>query len=64
MALDRFGRCTEISLRHEVGVEVVVGDRAVFVGTGDAVDPEMAFAVVVSQRNPEPRGFNQQLDSD
>ena len=31
----------QVTLRHEVGVDVVVGDGAVLVGSGDAVDAEL-----------------------
>jgi outer membrane lipopolysaccharide assembly protein LptE/RlpB len=40
VALDRVGRGAEVPLRHQVGVDVVVGHRAVLVGSGDAIDAE------------------------
>ena len=42
MALDGVGRRPQVLLRHEVGVDVVVGDGAVLVGPGHAVDAEAA----------------------
>src|SRR5882672_4540872 len=60
---DRVGGGTEISLRHQVRVEVVVLDRAVFVWACDAVNPKMAVPVVVSERDPEPGCYDQELDS-
>src|SRR5581483_11034098 len=48
---DRVGGCAQVPLGEQVGVDVVVGDRAVFVGSGDAVDPErVSGAVVVAER--------------
>jgi hypothetical protein len=49
VAGDGVGRGAQVSLRGQVGVDVVVGDRAVFVRTGDAVDPEAALGVVVAE---------------
>jgi hypothetical protein len=48
VALDGVGRREEVLLRHEVGVDVVVGDGAVLVRAGDAVDTEAAAGVVVA----------------
>ena len=48
--------------RHQVRVDVVVGDRAVLVRSGDAVDPERPGCVVVAERAPQPRCLDQQLD--
>ena len=35
------GRLAQVPLRHQVRVHVVVGDRAVLIRAGDAVDPEV-----------------------
>jgi hypothetical protein len=58
------GGVAEVQLRHEVGVDVVVDDRGVLVGTGHAVDAELAGRVVVPQRAPQPRGGDEQLEPD
>ena len=39
----------QVPLGHQVRVDVVVGDGAVLVRSGDAVDPEAAGSVVVPQ---------------
>ena len=54
----------EVPLRHQVGVDVVVGDRAVLVWARDAVDVQGPAAVVVAERMPEPRGLDQELNAD
>src|SRR4029079_9814977 len=46
---------------HQVRVDVVVGDGAVLVRAGDAVDVEPAIGVVVAYGAPEPRRLRQQL---
>src|SRR6185437_2982639 len=58
------GGGSQVLLGHQVGVDVVVGDRAVLVGAGDPVDPEPARGVMVTQRAPQTRGVDQQLQSD
>ena len=58
------GGGAQVLLGHQVGVDVVVGDRAVLVGAGDPVDAEPAVGVVVAQRAPQPRGLGQQLQAD
>ena len=49
VAGDGVGGGAQILLRGQVGVDVVVGDCAVFVGTGDAVDPEAALCIVMAE---------------
>ena len=46
----------QVRTRHDVGVEVVVHDRGVLVGTGDAVNMELPFPVGApeSQVGPQP----------
>ena len=39
----------QVPLGEQVGVDVVVGDCAVLVGTGDPVDSEAALGVVVAE---------------
>jgi hypothetical protein len=63
LALGRVGRFPQISLRHQVRVDVVVGDRAVLVGTGDAVDPKTPLGVVVTERAPQACRLDQQLEA-
>ena len=60
----RRGRGSEVLLRHQVRVDVVVGDRAVLVGPGDPVDAEPALGVVVAERAPQPRRLDQQFQPD
>jgi hypothetical protein len=63
MSYDGVGGCAQVPLGEQVGVDVVVGDRAVLVGASDTVDPEPAsLAVVVAERAPEPRGFDEQFE--
>ena len=64
VALDGRGGGPQILLRHQVGVDVVVSNRAVLVRTGHAVDPEVPGRVVVAERAPQPRRLDQQLDAD
>ena len=54
----------QIPLCEQVGVDVVVRDRAVFVGAGDAVDAEAPLRIVMTERAPEPGGLDQQLEAD
>ena len=62
VAFDGVGGQAQVSLRHQVGVDVVVGDGAVLVGAGDAVDAKAPAGVVVAQRAPQPRGLDEQLE--
>ena len=64
VAGDGVGGGAEVLLREQVRVDVVVGDGAVLVGAGDAVDPEAAAGIVVPERAPEPRGLDQELEPD
>jgi hypothetical protein len=50
VASNGVGRGEEVLLCEQVGVDVVVGERAVLVGPGDAVDAEAALPVVVAER--------------
>ena len=61
---DRVGRRAQVLLGHQVGVDVVVGDRAVLVRARHAVDAEGARAVVVPERTPETRRLDEQLEAD
>src|SRR5215211_2061417 len=56
-----FGRLPQVVLRHEVGVDIIIGDGAVLVWAGNAVDAEAAASVVVAQREPEPGSLYEQL---
>ena len=58
------GSGAQIPLCEQVGVDVVVRDRAVFVGAGDAVDTEAPLRVVMTERAPEPGGLDQQFEAD
>src|SRR5207247_2220257 len=64
MAGDGVGGGAEIPLREQIGVDVVVGDCAVLVGTGDAVDAEAPHRVVVAERAPEPGRLDKELEPD
>ena len=64
MTRDGVGRGAEVLLRHEVRVDVVVGERAVLVGARDAVDAEASLRVVVAERAPESRGLHEELEAD
>ena len=59
MAGDRVGGGVQVPLGEHVCVDVVVGDGAVLVGAGDAVDAEAALRVVVAERAPESRCLDQ-----
>ena len=48
VVLDGVGRRAQVPLCHQVGVDVVVGNGAVFVGAGDSVDPKPSRSVVVA----------------
>ena len=63
VALAGGGGAEQVPLRHQVRVEVVVGDGAVLVGAGDAVDAEVAVDVVVPERAPQARGLDQDVDA-
>ncbi len=59
MAAGGVRRGHEVPLRHQVRVDVVVGDGRVLVRARDTVDPEAAVEVVMSQRPPQPGGLDQ-----
>ncbi len=63
MTLDGSSCRPEVVLCHQVGIDIVVGDRAVLVGAGDAVDAKSPLGVVVTKRAPESCRFDEQLDS-
>lgn len=54
----------EVPARHQVGVDVVVHDRAVLVRSGDAVDAEDAADVVMAEAAPQPGGLHQDVQAD
>ena len=62
--LGQIGRAGQVPLRHQVGVDVVVLDRAVLIRSGHALDPEPARGVVLPERAPEPGRLDQQLQAD
>ena len=62
--LGRIRGRTQVLLRHQVRIDVVVGNRAVLVGTRHAVDPKPAGRVVMAERAPQPRCLDQQLRTD
>ena len=61
---DGVGGRAQVLLRHQVRVDVVVGERAVLVGAGDAVDAEAPLGVVVAERAPQPRRLHEELEAD
>src|SRR5207244_7684422 len=63
MTCDRVGGFAQVSLREQVGVDVVVGDRAVLVGAGDAVDAEASLRIVMTERTPESGGLDEELET-
>ena len=63
IALRRLGGGQQVVLRHQVRVDVVVGDGAVLVRSGHPVNMEPALAVVVAERPPQPRRLHQQFDA-
>src|SRR6266542_1853441 len=64
VAGDGVGCRIEVPLREQVGVDVVVGECAVLVGSGDAVDAEAALPVVVAERSPKSCCLDEQLEPD
>src|SRR5262249_56302074 len=58
------GGVGEVRLGQEVRVDVVVGERAVLVGPGDAVDAEPPLRVVMAERAPQARRLDEELDPD
>ena len=58
------GRSVRCSLHvprcHQVRIHVVVGDRGILVGAGDAIDPEAAGAVVMAEAAPQPGRLDEQ----
>ena len=63
IALNRVGSGEQIALCHQVRVDVVVGDRAVLVRSGDTVDAKAPFGVVMSKRPPQPGSLDEQLEA-
>ena len=61
IALRRVRGGHQVLLGHQVGVDVVVGQRAVLVRAGDPVDVEPPLGVVVAEGAPQPRGVGQQV---
>ncbi len=64
MALGGLRRAAQVLLGHEVGVDVVVGDGTVFVGSADAVDAEMAGGAQVAEGEKQSRRLDEQLQAD
>ena len=62
--LRRFRGRQQVMPGHQVRVDVVVGEGAVLVRAGDAVDVEPALGIVVAQGAPEPCGLRQQVHPD
>ena len=60
----RIGGAEQVSLRHQIGVDVVVGQRGVCVGPRHSVDVETTMTVMVAQREPQPGRLDQQLEPD
>ena len=58
------GRAEQVPAGHQVGVGVVVAERAVLVRPRHAGDPEAPLAVVVAERGPQPRGLDEQRQAD
>ncbi len=52
---------SQVPRRHQIGVEVVVDDRGIFVGSGHAVEDERAALgrIMEADRQPDPRGLDQ-----
>src|SRR4051812_601457 len=59
MALRAVCSRPQVALRHQVGVDVVLDERAVLVWSGHAVDPKAPGDVVMAERPPQPRGLYQ-----
>src|SRR5205823_1226638 len=53
-----------VPLCEQVRVDVVVRDGTVLIGSGHAVDPEPSFRIVVTERAPEARCLDEQLEAD
>jgi hypothetical protein len=54
----------QVLLRHEICIDIVIGNSTVLVGPGDSVDSESAVAVVVAERTPQPGRVHQQVHAD
>ena len=57
------GGASQIRLRHQVGVDVVVHQGGVLVWPGDAVDAERTVGAEVTQCRPQPGRLHQQLNA-
>src|SRR4029077_10566280 len=53
----------QVSLGHQVRIEIVVGDGAVLIRTRDAVDAKMPVEIEVSERAPQTRGLHENVDA-
>ena len=54
----------QVLLRHQVCIDIVIGNGTVLVGAGDSVDPESAVAVLVAERTPQPSRLHEQVQAD
>src|SRR6202008_4076844 len=63
VAVAGVGGGDQIVCRHQIREDVVADDRRVLVGTGDAVEVPDAVPVVVPERHPQARGFDQHLQA-
>src|SRR4051794_19607156 len=61
VALAYANGAAQVSSSHEVRVDVVVGDGAVLVGPGDAVDTKIAANVIVPEGPPEARRLHENV---
>jgi hypothetical protein len=58
------GSSQHVVLGHEIRIDVIVGQCAIFVGPGDPVDPELALPVIVPKRAPQSSGLDEHLEAD
>jgi hypothetical protein len=55
------GRRVQVLLRHQICIDIVIGNGTVLVRPGDSVDSESAGAVVVAERTPQPGRVHEQV---
>jgi len=60
-AADSQGCLAQMMLCHQVGIDGVVGQRALFIGAGHIIDTDATLCVMRARRTPQAGRFDQQL---
>jgi hypothetical protein len=63
VSITRLRRGAKVVCGHEIGEDIVAHDGGVLVGARDTVEMPDSVPVVMAQRHPQPRGFDQYVQT-